>query len=66
MAHPFYRVQAFEHVGAYAIRIVFDDQTEEVVDFRPVPACVLYGPLASVDASGRLNVHHSTMNRSRN
>jgi len=44
MAHPIYRVRAFEHVGAYAIRIVFDDQTEQVVDFRPVLAGELYGP----------------------
>ena len=45
MAHPIYRVQAFEHVGPYTVRIVFDDQTEQVVDFRPVLAGELYGPL---------------------
>lgn len=45
MAHQIYRVRAFEHVGAYAMRIVFDDQTEQVVDFRPVLAGELYGPL---------------------
>jgi hypothetical protein len=28
MDHPIYRVRGFEHVGPYAIRIVFDDQTE--------------------------------------
>jgi uncharacterized protein DUF2442 len=45
MLHPIYRVQAFEHVGPYTVRIAFDDYTEQVVDFRPVLAGELYGPL---------------------
>jgi hypothetical protein len=45
MPHPIYRVQAFEHVGPYTVRIVFDDHTEQVVDFQPVLAGELYGPL---------------------
>lgn len=45
MAHPIYRVRAFEMTGAYTLRIHFDDQTEQVIDFRPVLAGDLYGPL---------------------
>ena len=45
MTHLIYRVEAFELVGSYTIRIVFDDATEQVVDFRPVLAGELYGPL---------------------
>lgn len=45
MTHPIYRVHAFEHVGPYTVRIAFDDHTEQVVDFRPVLAGELYGPL---------------------
>ena len=45
MSHPIYRVQAFEHVGPYTLRIVFDDHTQQVVDFKPVLAGELYGPL---------------------
>jgi hypothetical protein len=45
MTRPIYRVEAFELVGSYTIRIVFDDSTEQVVDFRPVLAGELYGPL---------------------
>ncbi len=42
MTHPIYRVQAFEHVGPYTVRIAFDDHTEQVIDFRPVLAGELY------------------------
>jgi hypothetical protein len=45
MTHGIYRVQAFELVGPYTIRMAFDDYTEQVVDFRPVLAGELYGPL---------------------
>ena len=45
MAHPIYRVTAFEIVGAYTLRVSFDDRSEQVIDFEPVLAGELYGPL---------------------
>ena len=45
MDHPIYRVQAFEVAGAYTLRVSFDDGTEQVIDFRPVLAGELFGPL---------------------
>jgi hypothetical protein len=45
MNHPMHRVRAFEHIGPYTIRISFDDRSEQVVDFGPVLAGELYGPL---------------------
>jgi hypothetical protein len=45
MAHPIYRVTAFEIVGAYSLRVSFDDHSEQVIDFEPVLAGELYGPL---------------------
>ena len=45
MAHPIYRVTAFEIVGAYTLRVSFDDHSEQVIDFEPVLAGELYGPL---------------------
>jgi hypothetical protein len=41
MGHRIYRVTAFEIVADYALRIHFDDGTEQVIDFEPV----LYGPV---------------------
>jgi hypothetical protein len=45
MAHPLVRVCAFEWVSAYSLRIAFDDGTVRVIDFEPVLAGDLYGPL---------------------
>jgi hypothetical protein len=45
MAHPIYRVTVFEIVGAYTLRVSFDDHSEQVIDFEPVLAGELYGPL---------------------
>ena len=43
--HLICRVQAFEIVAPYTLRIVFDDATEQVIDFEPVLRGELYGPL---------------------
>jgi len=45
MNHPIYRVESFEVVGAYTLRVRFDDNTEQTIDFQPVLAGQLYGPL---------------------
>ena len=45
MAHPIYRVQSFQVVAPYTLRVQFDDQTEQVINFEPVLAGELYRPL---------------------
>jgi hypothetical protein len=45
MTHPIYRVLAFERVAPYTLRVRFDDETERLIDFRPILAGELYGPL---------------------
>ncbi len=45
MNHPIYQVCAVEVVGPYTLRIQFTDNTEQVINFRPVLAGELYGPL---------------------
>jgi Protein of unknown function (DUF2442) len=45
MSHPIYRVESFEVVAPYTLRVGFDDGTEQVINFRPVLAGELYGPL---------------------
>ena len=44
-AHPIYRVRSFQILGPYKLRVRFDDQTEQDIDFAPVLAGELYGPL---------------------
>lgn len=45
MSHPIYRVLGFEIVAPYALRVHFDDDTEQTIDFRPTLAGELFGPL---------------------
>lgn len=45
MKHTFYRIEAFEIVGPYTLRVSFDDKTEQVINFEPVLAGELFGPL---------------------
>ncbi len=45
MEHKIYRVVSFEHVGSYMLQVVFDDGSKQTIDFRPVLAGAVYGPL---------------------
>jgi len=45
MSHRIYRVESFEVISAYTLRVRFDDGTEQTIDFQPVLAGELYGPL---------------------
>jgi hypothetical protein len=49
MTHPIYRIQSFEIVAPYTLRIYFDDKTEQTIDFRPILAGELYRPLRSLE-----------------
>src|ERR1700722_9827792 len=48
MNHPIYRVRSFEIVTDYTLRIGFNDDTEQTIDFRPILAGEIYGPLRDV------------------
>jgi hypothetical protein len=43
--HPIHRVRAFQIVAPYTLRVQFDDETEQVINFEPVLAGELYRPL---------------------
>jgi hypothetical protein len=45
MKHPIYKVRSVKIVAPYTLRVGFDDATEQTIDFRPVLAGELYGPL---------------------
>ena len=45
MEHPIYRVCDFRVVDDYVLSVTFDDGTEQTIDFRPVLAGKLLGPL---------------------
>ena len=43
--HPIHRVRSVQVVGPYTLRVQFDDQTEQVINFESILAGELYGPL---------------------
>jgi len=45
MRHAIHRVTGFEIIGPYTLRVEFDDGTKQVIDFRPMLAGALFGPL---------------------
>ncbi len=45
MEHKIYRVISFEQVRPFTLKVAFDDGVTRVIDFKPVLAGELYGPL---------------------
>ncbi len=56
MSHPIYRVRSFDIVGAFTLRVRFDDNTEQTIDFRPILAGELYGPLRDVELFNQVRI----------
>ena len=56
MRHPIYRVESFEHVGQYTLRITFNDGLSRVINFEPVLSGELYGPLRDSDEFARVKI----------
>jgi hypothetical protein len=48
MLHPIYRVHSFEIIGPYTLRVQFDDRTNQIINFEPVLAGELFGPLRNL------------------
>jgi hypothetical protein len=42
--HQIHRVERFEIVAPYTLTPQFDDGTEQLIDFRPVLECEVFGP----------------------
>lgn len=45
MSHEIYRVVSFEKVAPFTLKVLFDDGTSQVIDFRPILKGELYEPL---------------------
>jgi len=56
MTHPIYRVRSFHIISDFTLRITFDDQTEQIIDFRPILAGELYGPLRDLRLFNQVSV----------
>ena len=56
MNHPIYRVQSFEIVGPFTLRIGFDDGVEQTIDFLPTLAGDLFGPLRNLELFNQVRI----------
>lgn len=56
MIHSVYRARSFEIVADYTLRIEFDDLTEQTIDFRPILAGELYGPLRELTLFNQVRI----------
>jgi hypothetical protein len=46
--HGIYRVESFEIISPYTLKVGFDDGSERVIDFEPVLTGELFGPLRDI------------------
>ncbi|MFZ5876671.1 MAG: DUF2442 domain-containing protein [Nitrospirota bacterium] len=58
MEHPIHSVTHVEIVGAYTLRLTFDDRSVQVIDFEPVLAGELYGPLRDSSLFQQVRIDH--------
>ena len=56
MVHPIHRVEGFEIVGPFTLRVRFEDGTEQTIDFHPTLAGELYGPLKNLPLFNQVQI----------
>ena len=56
MIHPIVRACDFQIAGPYTLRVTFDDGTERVIDFQPVLAGELFGPLRDLELFNQVRI----------
>jgi glycine/D-amino acid oxidase-like deaminating enzyme len=56
MVHPICRVAGFQIVAPYALHVQFDDGADQTIDFQPVLAGELYGPLRDLALFNQVRV----------
>ena len=55
-AHPLHQVRSFDRVGPHSLRVEFGDGTKQTIDFTPVLAGELYGPLQDADVFAQVRL----------
>jgi len=56
MNHPIYKVRSVKVVAPHTLQVGFDDGTEQAIDFRPVLAGELYGPLRELELFNQVRI----------
>lgn len=56
MDHNIHKVVSFQIAGPYTLRIRFEDDVEQTIDFRPVLFGDLYGPLRDISVFNQVRI----------
>ena len=56
MVHPIYRVRSFEIVAPFTLRVQFDDDSWQTINFKAVLAGELYGPLRDLTLFNQVKI----------
>jgi hypothetical protein len=56
MKHTIHKVQSFEIAGLCTLSVSFEDHTRQVIDFEPVLAGELYGPLRDIETFAKVRI----------
>ena len=56
MIHPIHRVMSVQIIGEYRLRLSFEDNTTQDIDFRPILRGKLFGPLRDLDYFNQVKV----------
>ncbi len=54
--HPIYRVRAFEAAGDYTLCVRFDDESQQIINFRPVLSGEIFGPLKDLQLFNQVRI----------
>jgi hypothetical protein len=55
-AHQIYRVEAFQIISPYTLRVEFDDQTQQTINFEPVLGGELFWPLRELSLFNQVQI----------
>jgi uncharacterized protein DUF2442 len=56
MSHPIYRVTGLQNVAPYILRILFNDKSEQTINFEPILAGEIYRPLRDLDFFNQVKI----------
>lgn len=56
MPHGIYRVECFEIVSPYTLKVRFDDSTQQTINFEPVLTGELFGPLRDLKLFNQVKI----------
>mgnify|MGYP001591528553 CR=1 FL=1 len=56
MRHPIYRVRSYEIVAPYTLKVQFDDNTWQIIDFQSILVGKIYAPLRDLLLFNRVQI----------